>query len=482
MHRNKFLSSLIYSSLKFNNLLLVILMALTLLLGVHMYFSFEWNINHDIAMNYYEAFLMDKFGYVPYKDFFDTSMPGTHIFYWILVKIFGYSDLWFRITDMLLLGVISSFTYLILKQFDPRIAWCAIVLFGTSYLIRGIPLSLQRDYIALIPTVIALYFFQKNLPSSLYKTSFLIGGLFGIAALIKPQFILGMAILIPLLALNHPDLSALQIHLRIKKLFTVIIVSAFGLSTPILCVFFWLYQEGGLDSFLFWSLNYYPLYNQMSGEYYQLEGFGRILYRYYTFSRLGNLTIWLVPATISVYTCLFIIKLKKQAKILLYAFIGLLMSSGLSVIIAGKFFSYHWIPFSYFIIVLASLSLTPILKENRVNGNNTFPAIILGIAILLAVQLPPDFFEQIRGRPIHQYNMERINELTNILNNNLHPGETVQALDFVIGGAIPAMLRAGARTATPFLGDMYFYHHVNSPQIQTIRNRFITELRQEKPA
>jgi hypothetical protein len=29
---------------------------------------------------------------------------------------------------------------------------------------------------------------------------------------------------------------------------------------------------------------------------------------------------------------------------------------------------------------------------------------------------------------------------------------------------------------------MYFYHHVNSPQIQTIRNRFITELRQEKPA
>ncbi len=41
----------------------------------------------------YLAYLMDRFGCVPYRDLFDINAPGTYAIYQLLGPYFGYDDL-----------------------------------------------------------------------------------------------------------------------------------------------------------------------------------------------------------------------------------------------------------------------------------------------------------------------------------------------------------------------------------------------------
>ena len=43
------------------------------------------------------------------------------------------------------------------------------------------------------------------------------------------------------------------------------------------------------------------------------------------------------------------------------------------------------------------------------------------------------------------------------------------------------MLLAQAKTATPFIYDYHFYHHLSQPYTQTLRQRFIQKLKQAEP-
>jgi hypothetical protein len=56
----------------------------------------------------------------------------------------------------------------------------------------------------------------------------------------------------------------------------------------------------------------------------------------------------------------------------------------------------------------------------------------------------------------------------------------VQALDWT-AGALEALLRADRQTATRFLYDFPFYHHVSSPYTQQLRSRFIAALNAAAP-
>jgi hypothetical protein len=56
----------------------------------------------------------------------------------------------------------------------------------------------------------------------------------------------------------------------------------------------------------------------------------------------------------------------------------------------------------------------------------------------------------------------------------------VQPLDWT-GGTIHAMLISEAVTATPYIFDYYFYHHVSEPYMQELRRRFMERLKEENP-
>jgi hypothetical protein len=74
----------------------------------------------------------------------------------------------------------------------------------------------------------------------------------------------------------------------------------------------------------------------------------------------------------------------------------------------------------------------------------------------------------------------RVDEIAGFLEANLRPGDTVQPLDWV-GGSVHAMLIARVKIATPFIYDEYFYHDVNAPYIQQLRQRFMADLQRALP-
>ncbi len=74
----------------------------------------------------------------------------------------------------------------------------------------------------------------------------------------------------------------------------------------------------------------------------------------------------------------------------------------------------------------------------------------------------------------------RMDEIAAFLEANLRPGDTVQPIDWV-GGAVHAMLINRVKIATPYIYDEYFYHDLNVPYTQTLRNRFVDDLKTAMP-
>ena len=62
--------------------------------------SLRWRVIHDSPLMLYTAFLTEKYGAVPHKDFFDMNMPGTYFINLLPVKAAGQSDLAFRVFDL----------------------------------------------------------------------------------------------------------------------------------------------------------------------------------------------------------------------------------------------------------------------------------------------------------------------------------------------------------------------------------------------
>src|SRR5687768_13818935 len=63
--------------------------------------SLRWRYVHDSPLMMYAGFLIDR-GAVPYRDFFDMNMPGTYFVMWTMGRVFGWTDLAFRLFDLTL--------------------------------------------------------------------------------------------------------------------------------------------------------------------------------------------------------------------------------------------------------------------------------------------------------------------------------------------------------------------------------------------
>jgi hypothetical protein len=144
--------------------------------------------------------------------------------------------------------------------------------------------------------------------------------------------------------------------------------------------------------------------------------------------------------------------------------------------LSGQFFPYHYIPFIYTIILIASLSL----KTNHSPFTiHYLSPIILLATILLTVKPSQTFLRQLQGKDI-VIAADRATQISSFLEKNLEPGDQVQPLDWT-GGTLLAMLETRAPIATSYVFDFYFYHHVSNPYIQSLRNDFMTQLGESKP-
>ncbi|MBL8101392.1 MAG: hypothetical protein JNM02_02570 [Anaerolineales bacterium] len=443
----------------------IILFLLAALLITQAAYSLRWPIAHDEAPLFYEAFLMQSEGRIPYRDIFDFQMPGSYIVYYFLGMFSGFGPFRIRILDLLILTALIFITFQAMRRFGKIPALAAGILFGLKYLQGGPSLSLQREYLLLVFIALSLLIGMRDTLTPKHRLS--LGILFGLSAVIKPHAALG---LLPFLLFDIADIRQRLNMSMPKAAWTSILPAAIGFAIPVSLVIAWLALNNALTPFLEIALNYWPLYSQINGQMEVTPTAERISFLLNQVWRLGGSGLWLIPAAFGIY-----LNQNKQT----YLLASLALCYAIYPALSGQFFPYHYIPFIYIIILVASLSLTTHHFLLSTSFLFPFSLSILLITILLTVRPSATFLRQIQGHPIAT-STDRAEEIARFLENNLEAGETVQPLDWT-GGTLLAMLETRTPIATPYVFDFYFYHHVSNPYIQSLRVDFIHQLQSASP-
>ncbi|GAB4569422.1 MAG: hypothetical protein Fur0017_14210 [Anaerolineales bacterium] len=438
----------------------LILILLAALLMAQAAFSLQWPIAHDEAPLFYEAFLMQN-GQVPYKDFFDFQMPGSFFAYYILGILSNFGPLRIRILDLIILAAISTITYLAMRRFGKLTALGAPILFALKYLQGGPALSLQREYIILI--FISLSIWIGVTDSMNFRKRLMLGLLYGMAAALKPHAALG---LLPFLLFDIADLRERR-ELTLPSLAKQIILpTAVGVAIPISLIILYLAITHSLSPLIDIIFNYVPLYTQINGEMAVTPSAERTAYLLNQAWRLGGSGLWLIPAAFGIY-----LTRNRQA----YLLASLAAIYALYPALTGQFFSYHYIPFIYIILLVASFSISSNYQLPITNLSYLF----LLATILITIRPSQTFLRQVQGKDI-VIAADRAAQISTFLEKNLKPGDEVQPLDWT-GGTLLAMLETRAPIATSYVFDFYFYHHISNPYIQSLRKDFMTQLAESKP-
>lgn len=441
---------------------LILLLLLAAFLVTQAAFSLRWPIAHDEAPLFYEAFLMQSEGRIPYRDFFDFQMPGSYIAYYALGLVSGFDPFRIRILDLLILAALIIITFQAMRRFGSTPALAAGILFGLKYLQGGPFLSLQREYLLLVFIALSLLIGMRDTLTPKHRLG--LGILFGLSAVIKPHAALG---LLPFLLFDIADIRQRPNMSLPKAAWTSILPAAIGFAIPVSLVIAWLALIGALSHFLTIALNYWPLYSQINGQMEITPTAERISFLLNQIWRVGGSGLWIIPAAFGIY-----LNRNRQT----YLLASLALCYAIYPAFSGQFFPYHYIPFIYIIILVASLSLTT--HHFPLSTSFILPLSSL-ILLLFLIRPSTTFLRQIQGHPIAT-STDRAEEIARFLEENLEAGDTVQPLDWT-GGTLLAMLETRTPIATPYVFDFYFYHHVSNPYIQSLRVDFMHQLQSASP-
>jgi hypothetical protein len=464
----------------FRKLILSFLIILSIVLFIVILFSLKWRYMHDSPIMFYLASLMGSYGYVPYRDFFDMNMPGTYFAYYLLGRLFGFNDIGVRVADLCLLAIIFVSTWIWLKGFGKKAAWAGCVLWGLAYLRFGPAMSLQREYLVLVLIVLAIVVSIRVRSIGHWPKYFIVGVLFGLAFTIKPHSAIGLPLIL-IYEFFKREKGEGERRFKLRNATVGMLVPAMlGFGLPVLIAVLYLWINGALSAFYDISKNYLPLYLSMTKSHETIRGLKRYLYLLSEYRQLGGYAVWLTAASMGSFVSLYHSRLNTNQKKEVVLLMGLVACYSLYPVIAGQYWAYHWLLFSYFIIQLSILCFGDHIVPKRIYQNIFVTSILMVTLIFGGLTISPIVLDQLKGGKSLAPKGGRVDEIAGFLRKNVRPEDTVQPLDWT-GGAVHAMLISDARLATEFVYDFHFYHHISNPYIQKLRTKFIAQLEQAKP-
>ncbi|HEV3471245.1 MAG TPA: glycosyltransferase family 39 protein [Pyrinomonadaceae bacterium] len=447
--------------------------------------SLRWRMEHDTPLFHYVAFLMDAHGRFPYRDVFETSMPGTFAFHHLVVKLFGYGDAAFRLVDLALLSLLLGATYAFMRRFGRLSATGAAVTFGLVYLSKGQTMSLQKDYLGVIPVACALACLPRRAeePAGLWRFA-AAGALFGLAVVFKPHLALGLPFV-------FGALVAFRWEGRAKSrrdFYRCAAACLLALSAPPLLAALWLYVNSALAGFARIFLEYLPLHVTLTGAQEDLKGFDRALYLFEQTLQFGGYGPLLLCGLFAGYHFVTQPARGRETDLSFAALALCALAYLVYPALGGKFWDYHFMPTAYFLSLAAGLCFFATPAGARGDAapelKALLPVVVFGAALCLQLNLPRYSVSTLKalgpGQRVAPPKGGRVDEMAAVLRSRLGPADTVQPLDWA-NGAVHALLLARAPLATEFMYDYHFYHHTSSPLIQGLRREFLGQLRQSAP-
>jgi hypothetical protein len=439
---------------------------------VVVYASLSWRIRHDGAIMMYMAFIMDRFGALPYRDFFDMNMPGSYLAYFLIGKLFGYADLGLRIADLSVLTVICCATAAMLWRLAPRAGILAAALVGLRYLSFGESMSLQREYLALAPIALGVAAATSALP--LVWRWGLAGLAFGVVATIKPHACVGLLPILVYLAAGARESAGSR-----KAVITAGAAGFAAFLLPVAATIAWLAWAGLFDEFLH-SLGYLKYYAAITGRHFTIDLSARPSYLLENLLRLGGHGAWWTVAWLAIAWAWFQGDVGRAGRRIVALFAGMLLVYTVYPTVSGQFWRYHWLPMNFWIVASIPMLLVPQRRATHIAAQLA-PRAALLVALVILCNIPSGWSNPYLA-PHGAPKGGRPDAIGEFLNANLRAGETVQPMDWAFVGATHGMLIAEARPATRFLYTFHFYHHVSSPYIKDLRAEYLEAFDRARPA
>ena len=453
-------------------LLILLFAAQTALFIAVVVASYRWEYEHDTPLLQYAGLLMTKYGMVPYRDFFETSMPGVFFFHAAIVRFLGTGDLAFILVTQAFLALLLLVSWLAIATIDRRAATAFVIWFGLFYLAGGPSVILQRDGLGLLPIMCGFCLVARRIPRSRALRSGLIGVFSGVAALVKPHLAIGGAIVLLVEVCLEDRSPEESIPATIGP---AMMVAGVGFAVPIGLTALWLLRNDALGPFVELVTKYLPLHIQQDTDHvFRLpsERFRWVLTRGVHLANNWPFIPSLVVGVAFAFSRYFEAGKRRLAigvAILTLYYAGYPM-------LTGQFWAYHFMPFFFFLLMTLSLLVGPILEARTLTGTTGTYFLALTVAVLGT--LGKDF----------QHPVFVANRAENGIVGRMEPalaavwtsGQTIQPIDWT-HGTIHAMLRLGARIGTPFFYDYHFHHSVSNPFIQELRARYIAAFTVNRP-
>ena len=459
----------------------LVMIGLVVILGIHAYISLGWKMELDSPLYLFTSNMMLHDGIAPFTGFYDGNPVGTHIFYYLHVLIYGTSDFMFRIADLIWLGLTLLFTYGWMRKVDKNAAVLGCLLFGLLYLRSGPPMSLERDYIIILPLSIAMCITLAMPRLNLGWKAFLVGFLFAITVQIKPQSGIGLPILLFYIARDSKPWK----EFNLSRFIGLGLLTAAGFAIPVAAGYYYLYSHGALHEFNLITKYYWPKYNALNNlqQYTPHRGLDYYLPLYF---RFGEWRVWVLTAVLGFYAGYWNRRKNPESQsVLLIAILAVAYS--LYTVVAGKFWEYHWIIWLYFTVLLSACMGWNLESNWKLPWHQKLPKPLSTLSVinpvfivLILILLGMTQFSPMTKITKMGPKKGRVDRMANYLKGHMKPGDMVQPLDWT-GGVLQAMLMNDAKLPTRFMYDSQFYHNISEPYIQGLRSEFIAAINKTNP-
>lgn len=452
---------------------LLLLAVLTVWAG---YLSLSCRLYRDGAAMFMMASLMDRFGWVPYRDFFDLNMPGSFAVYAVLGHLTDYHAAPLQALNLVLLALIGANTWFIMRGAS-KIAGCfAALLFAARYLTQPY-LYYQREFFLLLflSSALAILFTRKE--PARPGTSLVTGVLVGMCAIIKPQWAMLILFLAAYQALSGAEKLPPRDYLR--RFARWVAWSALGMALPAACAVYYLWSQHALASFLQITRGFFPVYALYTGPH--AWGMPRFAYLASYFVQLGEHRnkLWVALAALGAYRMLRDPHLDRAARHRVLVLCGLLIFFAIYPVFSGQFFINHYMPLTWVAFMLAGF-LLEWRAERSVMSRRVYAVAGVGLALVAISQCFRDL-RVMRGSVIASRIEDSLEtEIAAYINPRLGPADRVQTLQGFSGlYSVPIMLRTPP--ATSIVYDHILYVMPSRPYVQELRRRFVREITASDP-
>ena len=411
----------------------ILIVCLTATAIYYVFRSWNWALMVDSPIMHYVVFLIHH-GLKPYKDISDNNMPGAYIAEAAAMRLFGTSDLAWRVYEFFLLAVLTLAMTIIAATED----WVAGIFAGGTFLAlhaaEGPRFAVEREEVIAVLLMLGCAAMFTAVRRQRPPLLLLMGLAGGIAFSIKPTYL-------PLLFTFMVIMTFALRHRRVNPTFYLAYALA-GLAVAVVLDLSFLLHYGVLRQFIFITRIVTPVYH---GESHPIPLI------------LHSVPKYLIPAFLLGAICLAA-NLRRNERwnwerwsLLAGAAFGLL-----SYFIQGKGFEHHRYPYLVFALLLTGLEA---LRAARTNG---WPSWCSAGTIVAVV-----FF----ALPIYVYTLHNLNNtsiLTLTLEDDLQHLNQAQSLQDkvqcfdLVSGCLNALYHLRLVENAGFTGDLLFFRPESS--------------------